>query len=1047
MAANDSDRQARWFFLSGQRQPPPGAWTDNRLAQSQHYTGVIYLALNAVVEAMAAAIVWVEQRLERKAYTGAGSAGDDEDYTPIDPSHPLADIVARPNPQETFPSLLSYMALQWGLTGNAPVWFVPGAKHGRPVELYALPEAVMQPLLSPGVSDYPQGAWLVMPYYPSGFAWAWGSMAAMFSRRVILPAEEVHKLQAPHPLLRNDGYSPLTACGVQFDIMEAIDRSRHAAMLYSAQIGQVVKLPAGYSQEQLEAMKRRWETEYAGPERARTALIISPPVEGEIQIEPLGESPREMDYASSWEQAAKFVLATFGVPPAVAGLTAATGYAEFYAAQVQLHYRLSQLARRMADFFTLHLAGPWSDYPGQYRVKIELPRPRNQDEYKSQLLQLAAQGAVTVNELRAAFDLVPLPGGDVPPVIYQQRFAGNADDTPTVGADKTPINNADDTPTGSAPSYPEAPAGAGARPPVSKAAPGDIVETATGRYRLDRAKDGRLVPHKIADKPLHPKARPLPNSPHGWHAVSSSAISHVHYDQQHQRLTVRFRGTDDRFITYSGITPEMMAELSKRKSLGKWLNEALRHNPRHEWTLAEIDHLLDPAITPPRIRLVLNEAKGKSDKDLSQTLAQLIVPPRKWSRGYAQQACAAILKSLPADARGRPLFGQKYGAAAEVLFAVSMDRGYVHHGGTAPADVSSGPTTYRTSDGYEVVLGLDLKTHSGEDTVGRFQLDGASLHRKADWIAWDPQVDGDDEFVQAGLARKHRVLLHFAGLDMRGQGNKKYGFAYFVALSKEGTSYGRCKAGENGVEFRVGRGGLQVGDTYHPAGTVLRYKSGEELPPEIILAANVRQWKQWGFDPAKHALPVKIRGLHSAEDIMANPQYMHEQVHQMLQKYLAAMNYEEYRRYVGVNLRKAANELEVRKEAMALTSQKLGLEEDDGENNLVRVAALERRKREQLQRRLKREVEKLKELQQRRNVVHADDHERVVKQNKRLKDRAKQAEEARKQAEYHLNAQQVLQQRALKLGQKDPAAAMQVLQHIANKEYEQADALLAKYRL
>lgn len=180
---------------------------------------------------------------------------------------------------------------------------------------------------------------------------------------------------------------------------------------------------------------------------------------------------------------------------------------------------------------------------------------------------------------------------------------------------------------------------------------------------------------------------------------------------------------------------------------------------------------------------------------------------------------------------------------------------------------------------------------------------------------------------------------------------------------------------------------------------------------------------------------------------MANPQYMHEQVHQMLQKYLAAMNYEEYRRYVGVNLRKAANELEVRKEAMALTSQKLGLEEDDGENNLAREVARARRSVQQERQRRQRVEEKLKELQQRRNVVHADEHERVKKTLAKERKVRKQAEEARKQAEYHLNAQQVLQQRAAKLALKDPAAAMQVLQHIANKEYEQADALLAKYRL
>jgi len=467
-------RQTVAAFLQGQRHPPPGAWTDNRLAQAQHYTGAIYLALSAISEALASAAVWVEQRRARKSFTGPAGAGDDEDYIPLG-DHPLSEIVQFPNPHESFPSILGYLALQWGLTGNAPVWFVPGAHHGRPVELYPLPEAVLQPIAGP-TPDEPDGAWLVQPYYPTGWAWTYGTLTQRFPRSVVLSGREVRKLRAPHPLIRNDGYSPLTACGVQFDILEAIDHSRHAAMLQGAQLGTIVSI-AGMSQDQLDQAEQTFRQRYAGPHNARTVLFVSPPpgTPGDgFRVEQVGESSREMDYANSWEQATKFVLATFGVPPAIAGLQATTGYAEFYAAQIQFHYRISQLARRMADFFTLHLAGPWSRYPGEFRVKIEVPRPRNQDEYKQQMINLAAQGAVSVNELRAAFDLGPVRYGDLPPVIFTQKV--QADEfppppQPAAGGDMggmpapAPAEAPPaDTPTGGAPPAPDNPESEGSLP-------------------------------------------------------------------------------------------------------------------------------------------------------------------------------------------------------------------------------------------------------------------------------------------------------------------------------------------------------------------------------------------------------------------------------------------------------------------------------------------------------------------------------------------------------------------------------------------------------
>lgn len=483
------------LYLLNQRHQPPAAWTDNRLGQSQHYTGTIFLALSAVQQALAGAAAWVERRRRRdrttfgpngsvavvKALSPSGGAGNDEDYSPVR-DHPLADVLARPNPNETFGAMLGYQVLQWGLTGNGPVWLVPGAAHGRPVELYPLVEALLQPAIGPSL-EYPEGAWRVLPY-ASGTGWAnYGTLGARMLTTALLPGTEVRKVRAAHPLIRTDGYSPLTACGVQFDIMEAIDLSRHSAFMQGTQLGTIVYVP-GLDEDGTKRVAQDFREKYAGPRNARKLGVASSPpgATGDFKIEQLGESPREMDYQSSWEQATRFVLATFGVHAAIAGLKDTGGYAELYAAREQFYGRMCDVAKVFADFYTHHLAGPWSKRPGDLRVKIQLPKPRNEETRQAQVVQLAQLGALPLNTALKALDFEPVKGGELPLPIYLKKLESDVMPQPDPAAALTggmPGAPGAETanepepkpapkpagPTAGAPPRPKNPAGKGSLPP------------------------------------------------------------------------------------------------------------------------------------------------------------------------------------------------------------------------------------------------------------------------------------------------------------------------------------------------------------------------------------------------------------------------------------------------------------------------------------------------------------------------------------------------------------------------------------------------------
>lgn len=83
-----------------------------------------------------------------------------------------------------------------------------------------------------------------------------------------IPANEMKKLQTPHPLICWDGYSPLTTCGIQFDVLEAIDRSRHAAFINGTQFDWIITVP-GATPDVLARIRAQLVSEHGGPDKAR----------------------------------------------------------------------------------------------------------------------------------------------------------------------------------------------------------------------------------------------------------------------------------------------------------------------------------------------------------------------------------------------------------------------------------------------------------------------------------------------------------------------------------------------------------------------------------------------------------------------------------------------------------------------------------------------------------------------------------------------------------------------------------------------------------
>lgn len=429
--AERANRPAVRMFAETLHRDPPGPATDNRIEQSYHFTGVIYTAICARMSGLAGSTARVmkrnsqpnfaskkARRLERQnrllvrksgspAPTPAMRGGD---YTEAPASDPFVRLFERVNENDTWPDFMSQWVMQQDLTGTAFLWNRPSLLgfDAPPAEFYILPTALMGAFIPAFLEGgaYPYGAWRVLPYYPSGL---YGMLpSTLVASGAVLDGRTVKRHRRPHPLYRWDGYSPLTAGGVQFDVLESIDQSRKAAMDHGFRPDAIATIK-GATKETLDTLTTAFEQSQGGARNAHRILFGNG---DNLDVETLNTAPREMDYGAGWDQMVKVSLAILGVPPAVAGLVEASSYSQLFASLKQFHtLNLGPLARSIGAFLTKNVVAP---HDRDTVVQIDLPEIDDKEMELKKEDFLAKYGLQTINEARGWAGLEEVPWGDVP---------------------------------------------------------------------------------------------------------------------------------------------------------------------------------------------------------------------------------------------------------------------------------------------------------------------------------------------------------------------------------------------------------------------------------------------------------------------------------------------------------------------------------------------------------------------------------------------------------------------------------------------------------
>lgn len=371
-------------LLRAMRSLAPGGWSDNKFEQSNHFTGIAYVAIHRICEQMMQAEFQVLERDPRHP-KGMREVGCD---------HPLVNLLEHPNNDETFGDLMYKWVQQMGLTGTALTWLVPN-RMGTPCEMYPIPTALCIPQ-STMTPEYPDGYYRVQPIYPYGPFSTYPSPQT--AAGALIPGQWMLRFQYPHPILRYDGYSPLSALRLHFDEVEAIDRSRWYAQRRSVSPSAVLNFDGDNAEplpeQEIARIHAEFENEQMGPENAGRLFIASPGA----KLEQWGSSPKEMEYQQSWEQLVGFCHAGFGITKEAAGMLANSSYSTLFATLKQLHLlTLVPLCQRIASKLTRHLA---SYFGGNLLVRIRAPRIDDHDIRNAALNVLITARAITKNELR-----------------------------------------------------------------------------------------------------------------------------------------------------------------------------------------------------------------------------------------------------------------------------------------------------------------------------------------------------------------------------------------------------------------------------------------------------------------------------------------------------------------------------------------------------------------------------------------------------------------------------------------------------------------------
>jgi HK97 family phage portal protein len=313
-------------------------------------------------------------------------------------THPLLDLLARPNPRQDGASFLDNVATHLLLSGNGYVEAVglEGDGSNEVRELYALRPDRMK--VVPGPDGWPQG----YEYTVTG-------STVRFAQDARQPP--ILHLTLINPLDDYYGLSPLEAAAVAVDTHNAAAQWNKALLDNAARpSGALVYAgPDGFllQEAQFERLQAELNRQYQGTANAGRPLIL----EGGLDWKPMSFSPKDMDFMEAKHTAAREIALAFGVPPMLLAIPGDNTYSNYQEAnRVFWRQTILPLGGRMAAALTQWLSPSFGD---GLTLAIDTDRIEALSGDRAALWERVTRAPfLTVNEKRAATGYGTVAGGD-----------------------------------------------------------------------------------------------------------------------------------------------------------------------------------------------------------------------------------------------------------------------------------------------------------------------------------------------------------------------------------------------------------------------------------------------------------------------------------------------------------------------------------------------------------------------------------------------------------------------------------------------------------
>jgi HK97 family phage portal protein len=276
----------------------------------------------ACIDKIATALTSVDLKLYQRNRDGS---------TVLVESHPVLDLLERPNPfqsgRDLFDALIRYKLIG----GNAYLLNVSGLTSKQPVALQALCPAHVQPVPSDKA-----GIPLAYEYRESGGNGA--QRVVTYPVDIVRGTSSILHIKTFSPMGGLLGLPPLQAAAYAADIFNAGQKWNFSLLKNEARPSGAMQLkskdgqPATLTDDQFRRLREQIDAQFSGMNNAGRPMLL----EGGLEWVQMGFNARDMDFEKSILNNGRFIASVYGVPPMLINIPGESTFSNFEQARLAL---------------------------------------------------------------------------------------------------------------------------------------------------------------------------------------------------------------------------------------------------------------------------------------------------------------------------------------------------------------------------------------------------------------------------------------------------------------------------------------------------------------------------------------------------------------------------------------------------------------------------------------------------------------------------------------------------------------------------------------